>query len=310
MNDVTPAGRNSDSSANSASGQGSASESGATPKQAGGESVTDIVRSLGPAAILGAGALLLPPLGSLVLFYYIDSVGQWLRGHGVEGVALYAAAFAVLAGLALLPTYASAILGGWAFGFAKGFPAALLGFFGGSLIGYAIARRASAQRVDAVMKRHPKWEAVRQALVGSGFGKTLLIVTLVRLPPNSPFALTNLVLASVRTNVVAYALGTLLGMAPRTGVVLYLAAQWRSLAAAEALDQKKPWWLIAVGVALAIGVLMVLGNLAQRALNRLTAAPPVPSRGAPPEQHLLAGAALERDGPTSAGGAGLPGSQG
>jgi hypothetical protein len=57
------------------------------------------------------------------------------------GVVLYLAAFAVLGGLALLPTYAQSLLGGWAFGFAGGLPVVLAGFAGAALVNYAIAAR-------------------------------------------------------------------------------------------------------------------------------------------------------------------------
>src|SRR5262245_16966385 len=147
-----------------------------------------LLQRLGPASFLGAAALFLPPLGSLLLFANINTIGEWLRGHEAAGVALYIAGFALLAGLALLPTYASAILGGWAFGFPIGFPAAMAGFVGGAVIGYGVARPTASERVLALIAEKPKWKAVRDTLLGGRALKTLGIVTLLRLPPNSPFA--------------------------------------------------------------------------------------------------------------------------
>lgn len=228
------------------------------------------VKRLGPAGVLGLLWLFLPPLGSIVLYAYLNTVGTWLRGHESEGIVLYIVCFAVLAGLGVMPTYASAILGGWAFGFLHGFPAALCGFLGASMIGYAVARAASQDRVTRLIKEKPRWEAVREALVGGTWGKTLLIITLLRLPPNSPFALTNLVLSSVRVPLTAYALGTLIGMAPRTGLVLYIASTLRDQVVSEAVDAKKPWWLIAAGIGLSLVVLGVIGLIAKHALDRVT----------------------------------------
>lgn len=233
----------------------------------------EITRRLGPVAFLGAWSAAIPALGSLGLFYFMNDIGLWLRSHESLGIVIYALGFAVLAGLALLPTYASAILGGWAFGFAFGYPAALAGFLGGSLIGYAIAKPTAGERVITLIDERPKWKVVRAALLESGFGRMLLIITLVRLPPNSPFALTNLVLASVRVPIGAYVLGTLLGMAPRTGVVLYLASQIRQKFAEHAADAAKadkPWWFIAGGVVLSIVALGVIGFIGNRALERVT----------------------------------------
>ena len=218
----------------------------------------------GPLAIVAAT---MPALGGFLLLWKIELIGEFLRSHGTAGLALYAFAFAVLAGLALLPTYSQAALGGWAFGFAAGFPAALAGFFGGALIGYGIAWRATGDRVKEIIDEQPKWRAVREALVGSGFWKTLGIVILLRLPPNSPFALTNLAMAAAKVPRVPFLLGTLIGMAPRTGAVVYIASQIQDLATAT---ESKPKWMIFVGIGLTIVVIGVIGLISKKALERVT----------------------------------------
>lgn len=235
------------------------------------------LRRLGPAAVLGIGALVLPPLGSILLFWHINEVGSWLNSHGSLGVALYITGFALFAGVALLPTYSSAILGGWAFGFTVGLPAALAGFLGGSLIGYAVARPTSAERVNKLIDEKPQWKAVRDSLMRGSKARALLIVTLLRLPPNSPFALTNLVLASVRTPLWIYLLGTLIGMTPRTALVLYIASQVQGKMAEDAAKDK-PWWMIAVGIGATVVVLGIVGMMAKKALAKVTAvqSPPPP----------------------------------
>lgn len=247
--------------------------------------VKSVFQRLGPAGPLAVAWAVFPPLGSIVLFTYISTIGAWLRGHEGMGIALYMAAFALLAGVALLPTYASAILGGWAFGFAEGYPAALAGFGGGAVIGYFIARGAAQDRAVKLIEEHEKWRIVKEALVGRdergraedgsptapttrGFWKTLGVVALVRVPPNSPFALTNLVLASVKVRFAPFVLGTLIGMAPRTAAAVYIAATLREQAAAEVAKQR-PWWWIAVGIVLTFVVLGVLGLVAKRALSKM-----------------------------------------
>lgn len=236
------------------------------------DSVGSIVRKLGPASALAIGALAFPPIGGMLILVYIDTIARWFETHGAAGVWLYAAGFALFAGLALLPTYAQSILGGWAFGVAGGFPAALGGFVGGAIIGYGVARPTASARVTALINEKPKWAAVRDALVGGSPLKTLGIVTLMRLPPNSPFAMTNLVLASTRVPLWIYIVGTAVGMAPRTFAAVWLGAtlhtQFTSLR--EGLDAQKPWWWLAVGIALTFVVLGVIGFIANRALERVT----------------------------------------
>ena len=85
---------------------------------------------------------------AVLLLGYLSSIGPWLQGLGGRGVAVYVAGFALLGGFALLPTYAPAILGGWAFGDRLGIPAALAGFVCASAIRSGIA-------AGSAMRSHP-----------------------------------------------------------------------------------------------------------------------------------------------------------
>lgn len=229
----------------------------------------EIARKLGPAGVLGLAWTFFPAIFGTTMLVYADAVGAWLRQHESNGPLIYASAFIILSGIGMMPTYASAILGGWAFGFQIGFPAALVGFLGGAVLGYWIARGASGDRVKAMIAEKPTWRAVHDALVGGSFWKTLAIVTLVRVPPNSPFALTNLVMASVKVPLPTYIVGTLVGMAPRTAVVLYIATLFRDMSAKEAAKQT-PWWYYVIMGAASLVVLVVIGLIAKSALARVT----------------------------------------
>ncbi len=254
-----------------------------------------LLQRLGFASILAIIAVALPPIGGFVVLGKMDAISQWLDSHSELGPVIYTVAFAALAGLALLPTYAQSILGGWAFSLIPGFPAALAGFTGGAILGYGIARPTSSERVTKVINEQPKWAAVRDALLPAtarastadsledsvagrgtrrknGALRTLGIVTLLRLPPNSPFAITNLVLASVRVPLWIYVAGTVLGMAPRTFAAVWLghAARGQFSSLREGLDAPKPWWLFAAMVAGTLVVLLILGAIGNHAIRRVT----------------------------------------
>jgi uncharacterized membrane protein YdjX (TVP38/TMEM64 family) len=218
----------------------------------------------GPWALF---SMTMPAIGGLVVLATINPVGEWLRSHETAGVFLYAGAFALLAGFALLPTYSQAVLGGWAFGVWVGIPAALAGFLGGSLIGYVLGRRASGDRVMEILREHPKWAAVRDELAGSGFWRTLGIVALVRIPPNSPFAITNLVMASVKVPLGAYAIGTLIGMSPRTAAAVFIATQVQG--ALDASGSSRPQWYFIAGIVSALIAIAVIGQIATKAMHRV-----------------------------------------
>lgn len=247
-------------------------------------SFSGIMRRLGPAGVLGILWAALPALGGFYLLARLGPVSQWLAEQGNVGVAIYACLFAVLAGLGLLPTYAQAVAGGWTFGLATGTAAALLGFTGAAVIGFVVARLISSDRAERVIHEHARAQAVRGALIGSGFWRTLLIVTLVRVPPNSPFALTNLVMAASGVRIGVYTLGTLLGMAPRTAVAVGFAAAAAKTGATDiqAFVKEGPGTFILIGgLVVMFIVLAIIARIANAAIARV----------------------VEREEPTSAGAA-------
>ncbi len=233
-------------------------------------SVWDDFKRAGPAGPLALAAIALPAIGGFVLLARIDPVAQWLRSNEDMGIVIYACAFALLSGLAILPTYAQAALGGWAFGLAGGFPAAIVGVIGGALIGHLISSRVGSKRVMEMIEERPGWSAVRTALIERGWWRTLGLVTLIRLPPNSPFALTNLALGVTRVPIVTVLLATALGLAPRTALAVYLAAGVEEQFSAE--KPPKLAMFIATAV-LTIIVVVVIGRISQNALARVAAGP-------------------------------------
>jgi uncharacterized membrane protein YdjX (TVP38/TMEM64 family) len=224
------------------------------------------LKRLGPAGPLAILSATFPPLGGFVLIGFIGRLAPWLLAHPIAGLLVYIGGFSALAALALLPTYACSILGGWTFGFWVGFPASMVSFCGASLLSYLLNSRAAGDRVVEIVREHPKWEAVRVALLGCGFWKAFWIITLLRLPPTSPFAAANFILGTTRAPLVPFLLGTFIGMAPRTGAVVWAAAH------ASRLDFKntgQTWWFIA-SVVVTVAVVAVIGDLANKAVKRVT----------------------------------------
>lgn len=240
-----------------------------------------IIRRLGLSSALAIGALVLPPLGSIALFATAKPTGEWLRSHGHAGVLLFTAAFALLSGTALLPTYVQCALGGFAFGVTVGVPAALAGFVGGATIGYLISRRISGDRVERILEGKPKWLAVRDALMGTrglpparAFFKQLGMVTLLRLPPNSPFAFTNWLMASVKVPLAPFAIGTMFGLLPRSALAVFIGAGIKDALTSESLDAAMPRWVWFAGIGLTGAIVLLIGWMAARAVDRMMKRPP------------------------------------
>jgi uncharacterized membrane protein YdjX (TVP38/TMEM64 family) len=238
-------------------------------------SARNLFRRLGAAGPLAIISGTLPPLGGFILIGSIGKVAPFLRAHPATGLVIYIAGFSLLAALALLPTYACSILGGWTFGFAVGFPASMTAFCGAALVAYLINSRAAGNRVLDIIHEHPKWEAVITSLLGCGFWRSLWIIILLRLPPISPFAAMNFIMGTTRAPLGAFLLGTAIGMAPRTGAVVWAASH------ASTLDFKidsSETWLYLAGVIATLAAVTTIGHIATKAVHRVTAGAAAPSR--------------------------------
>ncbi|USO00047.1 MAG: TVP38/TMEM64 family protein [Phycisphaeraceae bacterium] len=234
------------------------------------ESFSAIFKRLGPAAWLGILWALLPAIGGFTLLAFVGPVSEWLRAHETAGIAAYVAIFIAAAGLGFLPTYAQAFVGGWAFGPVTGTIAALSGFVGAAVVGYFIARTVGRDRVESEIQRNVKARAVRDALVGAGTARTLGIVTLVRIPPNSPFSITNLVLSTTGVPLWIYIVATAVGMLPRTALVVWLASQVQGALTRETIKGAQPKWVLYASIAVAVGVLFLLVHIGNKAIEKVT----------------------------------------
>jgi uncharacterized membrane protein YdjX (TVP38/TMEM64 family) len=225
-----------------------------------------LMRRLGAAGPFAILLSFLPPVGSLFLIASLTQLGPWLRSHDGTGLLIYFVVIGFLLGVSLVPTYASAILAGWAFGFVKGSMIAIVTITISSLLAYALARWIARDRVLKIINERPKWHTIYQALVGGRNSRTLLVVTLLRVPPLSPFALANFALAAARLPLGTYTLGTFLGIIPRTIVATFAAAQVEQLD----LNNLGQSWVKIVSILLTLAACIGTGVLANRVLRELT----------------------------------------
>jgi uncharacterized membrane protein YdjX (TVP38/TMEM64 family) len=226
-----------------------------------------VFRRLGASGPVAIVLSFWPPLGGFVLLTTLNWFGPWLREHGTEGLVLFFLFTVATVGVSFLPTFSCAILAGWAFGFAVGTPVAIAALTVASLIAYAIGRWISRDRVIEVIRERPQWNAVYESMLGSDTGKTMLVVTLLRIPPMSPFAIANFALAAARVRLFPYTLGTVIGIAPRTALGAFAAAQLEQLRFKDVGDR----WMAVAGITATIIVCVVLGMMANRALKNVTA---------------------------------------
>lgn len=232
--------------------------------------------ALGPAGWLGAFWLSMPGVAGLVLLYELAPAAAWLRTHGDTAVIIYAGVLMLTSGLGLLPTTAQAVLGGWVFGVAVGGVAAAVAFAGAVMIGFTITRFVAGRRFEAWIEAKPEAAAIRHALVGRGFVSATLMIALLRLPPQAPFAFMNMLLAGSGVGVGPFVLGSVLGMMPRTLALMALAEAAARTGAADIQGflRAGPGWPMAVaGIASLVVVMTIIGAIARRALAALKVDP-------------------------------------
>jgi uncharacterized membrane protein YdjX (TVP38/TMEM64 family) len=206
------------------------------------------LHQLGPAGPMALIATFLPALGAVVLVAVARDIAPWLKSHGTPALLLFIAAFAILGG----------------------FPAVMLGLLGAAAISYTFARRVSGHRVEDLIHRHPKWEVVKNALIGQGTWRTIWIVMLLRLSPLLPFETTSVLLAATGVPPLPFMVGTAIGVIPRTAAIVFVASR------AHHLDfhQANSKWFLILGILASLLGATIIALISKHALNHATSKPP------------------------------------
>lgn len=177
-------------------------------------------------------------------------VGQLIDTAGIALAALIIALlFALCTGSALLPTYALSFASGVFFGPVWGSLVAMFGVTFGALVGYGWGILLARKRVMRVVEANPRVKLIRSAIVDRSLKDELVAVTLIRIPPNSPFALTNLIMSSLHVRFVPYFVGTFIGIAPRTLIAVFL-----GVGIGEIAEAKSAGGRLRIGISVAVGI--------------------------------------------------------
>ncbi len=212
----------------------------------------------------------LPLTCGLILLANIDSAHHWLGGEDLNAAMIFAASYAVLTGLGILPTYAATIVGGWVFGVELGFSACATGYLGGSTIGFGISKLVCSDHVATWIDSRKRWRIIRKTILEENKWKATGIIALIRLSPSGPFAVTNLVLAACGAGWTEFLIGSSVGIAPRTLFACFMAASASATGATDiqTLAKNQGFLAVIVGIVIFIVTLAVIGVIARAALDR------------------------------------------
>jgi uncharacterized membrane protein YdjX (TVP38/TMEM64 family) len=227
-----------------------------------------VLRRLGYVGPLAVFATVLPVLGGLVILGMLVTLGEALRELGPWAPWTFIGITAVLGGLSLAPTHGLSLLGGYVFGFTLGLPVAMTGLFCAAALGFQVKSLLARKRVMGLILEKPESRAIHGALVDDRFWRAFLIVTLFRLSPVAPFAVTNLLMASTGVRWPAFLLGTTVGMLPRCSALVSVGALLAQLGTET--EQTIPNWLIGLSIVATVAMLVLIGIWSRRALQRLT----------------------------------------
>ena len=210
-------------------------------------------------AYVGLLTVFLPLLGTSFLLVYIRDLSESLRGNSDFAVPIFILGATIFLGFSLLPTWVVALAGGWIFSFSLGLPLSFISIVLASLLGYWTMGGLCGNK--AFEKQQNLLEGIK-TLEEESKHSLWFFVFLVRLSPVVPFALTNVLLSSMKIKPVPFSAGTALGMLPRTALVVYAGAKLSSLD----FSAPKSYVLLCFGILATALLLFFMGRFSRRFL--------------------------------------------
>lgn len=193
---------------------------------------------------------------------WLESFSGWVAGLGVLGGVLYAIVY-MAAALLFVPGIVLTIGAGVLFGLGWGMVIVSLASTTAAALAFLVARHLARKRVERLVKRDARFEAIDGAIAKRGW----TIVALLRLSPLVPFSLSNYLYGLTSVAFLPYVLASWAGMLPGTLLYVYLGSAGRTLGAGGA---RTPWeWaLLGGGLAATAGVTVLLTRIARQQLAK------------------------------------------
>jgi uncharacterized membrane protein YdjX (TVP38/TMEM64 family) len=134
-------------------------------------------------------------------------------------------------------------------------------------LAFLIARHLARERVAAMARRHPRFEAIDRAIAEKGWQ----VVALLRLSPVVPFSVSNYLYGLTPVRFAPYVVTSWAAMLPGTLLYVWLGAAGGAAATAGRGDARDPreWALLAAGLAATVAVTVVLTRAARRQLAKM-----------------------------------------
>lgn len=224
-------------------------------------------RELDRVALLSLATAVIPIVISTLLLVFAPAAGKWLRENWQIGTVIYLLFVWFVCGFALLPTNVVGILCGWAFGFPLGIALHMSAIVGAALISSRVLSPIVGDNLQEFLARHEKAKVLHKTLLGQDFRRTTLVITLLRLSPAMPFAMTNLLMTAARVPLASFLIGTFVGMLPRSSAVVFFGAGLSELNFNEPFNV----WTFVLGFVATLISVVIISYFSKQALARMTA---------------------------------------
>lgn len=229
------------------------------------QTLRDHLKQLG---VLGP-IVLFTGLGPLIGAFVLAGTGPlWVDGFlnmGEAQIPVFLVLTAVLAAYSLIPTHASSLLGGMAFGVGLGTAMVALGTLMAAALGFTTLRHLLRNKALHALSHHPRAEAIHRELDQGHYLRSIVLLALIRLSPAVPFAATNLLMSTTGIRLLPFLIGSLIGMAPRVVAVVWIGSSLTELDLSQVADRR----LLGLGILATAVVLWVLRKVSKSALSRL-----------------------------------------
>ncbi|WP_066426393.1 TVP38/TMEM64 family protein [Anabaena sp. 4-3] len=197
----------------------------------------------------------------------INQLVLWVESLGIFGAIAYIIIYN-LATLLFIPGSLLTLKGGCLFGVFWGSVYVLIAATVGATLAFLIGRYLTRDWVARQIAKHPKFQAIDQAVGKEGWK----IVLLTRLSPIFPFNLLNYAFGVTQISLKDYILGSL-GIIPGTVMYVYIGSLATNLAMADINHQQvtpetqiMQWVIQGLGLMATVGVTVYVTKIAQKAL--------------------------------------------
>jgi uncharacterized membrane protein YdjX (TVP38/TMEM64 family) len=198
----------------------------------------------------------------------VTKLDALLDRMGPYGMVVFVVLYVIDAVL-LGPAWLFALVAGLAFGLVRGGLLVWASATLGAAAAFLIARYFARHRIEKLVRKNEKYEAVDRAIQRHGWK----VVFLLRISPILPYTLSSYIYGLTKVDFWHYIIASAVGMVPMVAVYVSIGAAGRQAALAAAggghHQSKVEWIVLGVGLVFTIAAALLIARAAKRELVRM-----------------------------------------